>query len=480
MHEKAWAREEYGHVELGDRRLKTRLVEMTAEVAERPAGMVTGVFGPGRGRQGAYRFLENPRVDPGAMERARNIACARRMAESGGITVVAVDQTSIQLSDRAQERDFGSVGSRTSGARGVQVMTALALDKEGAPLGVLHQEVFARSDTPGPARIPGHPSRKYEKDPRPPEEKESKYWPRILTAAWEVAAEHAPNAEPWFQCDRGADFWGTFLFAAQNSALVTVRMNYRHVVRDLEGTQWEMATWLKHRPVKYTMKLTLPAHDGRPRRTVRLSVRFARAWLALPTPEGRQWVLMSWVHVREARPKNKLKRISWTLATTYPVDTVQDAALVIENYTLRWRVEDYYRAWKSGACDIESSQLQSFDAFHRWSIVTSSMAARAEHIKHHSRLYPDVPATRVFSRSEINTMIAWRLENAPKAQPHFKLGDIPPLAEMVRIVAQLGGFMKARSAGPPGTVTLARGLERLQSLVEGAQLAKRLLRKGCD
>ncbi|MBC7897696.1 MAG: hypothetical protein H7066_19920 [Cytophagaceae bacterium] len=45
---KAWAREEYGHAELGDRRLTTRLVEMTAQVMERPAGTVSGVFGPGR------------------------------------------------------------------------------------------------------------------------------------------------------------------------------------------------------------------------------------------------------------------------------------------------------------------------------------------------------------------------------------------------------------------------------------------------
>jgi hypothetical protein len=463
---------EFGHADLGDRRRTWRTVALVDAMAMRPAGTVTGVYGPGAEREAAYRLLENVHIDPLALERSRNIACARRMEESGGLVVVAVDQTSIKLSDRVAERDFGAVGSRTSGARGVHVMTALALDKEGAPLGILNQKVFARSEIRGPGRIPDHPNRKSKRDRRPPEERESMVWPKVLYEADAVAAEHTSTAVPWFQCDRGGDFWGTFRFAEETAALVTVRMNCSHAIKDREERQWQLGPWLKHRRIKHFASLQLPAHDGRPARTARITIRFDQALLALPTPEGRQWTPVSVVHVHEKRPKDTLSRISWTLATTYQVDTPEDAARVVENYSLRWRVEDFFRAWKTGACNIESSQIQSFDAFHRWSILSSSVAARAEHIKHHSRLYPEASARVVYSREEIETMILWRQAHAPKAQPAFELGDDIPLAEMTRCVAQLGGYMKSRNSAPPGTVTIMRGLEYLANLVEGRRLAR--------
>jgi len=38
------------------------------------------------------------------------------------------------------------------------------------------------------------------------------------------------------------------------------------------------------------------------------------------------------------------------LWTNYPVATFEDATLVIENYAKRWRIEDFHKTWKSGAC----------------------------------------------------------------------------------------------------------------------------------
>lgn len=470
---------EFGHAELGDVRRTRRTVALVDDMSTRPAGTVTGVYGPGAEREAAYRLLENVHIDPEALEHSRNVACARRMEEGGGLVVVAVDQTSIKLSDRVGERDFGAVGTRTSGARGVHVMTALALDNEGAALGILHQELFARSETRGPARIPDHPNRKAKRDRRAPEDRESMVWPNVLHAAQAVAAEHT-SAVPWFQCDRGGDFWGTFRFAEETGALVTVRMNCSHAIKDHEDRKWQLGPWLQQRRIKHFATLHLPAHDGRRARMARITIRFAQAQLALPTPQGRQWTPVCFVYVHEKRPKHRLSRISWTLATTYMVRTTADAARVVENYTLRWRVEDFFRAWKSGACDIESSQLQSFDAFHRWSILSSSVAARAEHIKHHSRLYPDASARVVYSREEIDTMISWRRVYAPKARPAFKPGDDVPLAEMTRCVAQLGGYMKSRNSAPPGTVTIIRGLEYLAKLVEGRRLARSESKQRCD
>ena len=108
------------------------------------------------------------------------------------------------------------------------------------------------------------------------------------------------------------------------------------------------------------------------------------------------------------------------------------------------------------------------------------MAARAEHIKHSSREQPDAPATLVFTPEEIETLILWRRKAAPNARQPCKPGEVPTLAEATRWVAEIGGYMKSRNAPPPGTVTIMRGLEYLENLVQGRLLQIQLSRDKLD
>lgn len=433
--------------------------------------MVTKVFPRGAGREGAYRLLENDCVEIEELERTREVACMGRMERLGGTILVAVDKASIQLSDREGVRNFGSVGSRGQGCRGVQVLTGLALDEEGTPLGLAHQALWARSETPSPKRRPGDKNRKRERDRRPPQERESSRWADGLRQVHVLAQAHAPSARPWFQLDREGDFWGVHQVAAELGLWVTVRMNQAHVIRDSAGHRGPLMQWIKSRPIVHWLDLHLPAHDGQPPRVARLNVRFGEAQLRLPTPGGKTWVQQWFVYVDEPHRPRAKNRIQWLLGTTHPVHDITDAVEIIDNYKRRWRIEDFHRAWKSGCCDIESSQLQSLDAFHRWAILTSSMAARAEHIKHHSREYPDAPATVIYTREEIDTVLLWRLAETPKAKIHYQPGETPRLAEMTRWVAEFGGFMKS-SKVLPGAVTIARGLAYLATLVRGRTLAR--------
>jgi hypothetical protein len=449
---------------------------MASKLEGHPGGSVARVFPKGAEREGAYRLLESTFVQIEELERARDVACMERMRRLGGTFLVPVDKTSIQLSDRIGVRDFGSVGNRRLGSRGVQVLTGLALDAEGAPLGVAHQMLWPRSETPSPRRRPGHHSRKRERDRRPAEERESSRWPAVLAEIHALAQTHAPTIALWFQLDREGDFWGVHKWLAENGVWATVRMIEPHVIRDARDREAPLMTWLKMQPIDHWIDLTLPAHDGVAQRTARLSVRFGAAQLRLTIGKRYEWVHKSFVFVDEPSRPRAGNRIRWLLGTTRPVVGIDDAVAVIEGYKRRWRIEDFHRTWKSGCCDIESSQLQSLRVFHRWSILTSSMAARAEHIKHYSREYPDAPATVIYTQEEVDTMIDWRLENAPKAIMPYKPGEIPRLADMTRWVASMGGHMKS-SKVLPGAVTIARGLQYLEPLVIGRRLADARIKK---
>src|SRR5512142_2309171 len=117
-----WAVDEFGQARLGDVRRNRRLVAMASQVARRPGGQVTRVFGDSATREGAFRLVENEEVDVRELARASHEACARR-AEALKYVFVPVDGSSLNITDNEATKGTGIVGARHKGARGFQVMT---------------------------------------------------------------------------------------------------------------------------------------------------------------------------------------------------------------------------------------------------------------------------------------------------------------------------------------------------------------------
>jgi len=221
MEDITFAQEEFGSAELGDARRTERAVLIALRLCERLHGLVSKAISKDAEREGTYRFLENKKVSIEALGRARAVACARRMEAVGGFIIVPVDQTSLRLHDHTGKAGFGSVGTRKGKAQGIHVDTALALTEQGVPLGILDQQYFVRAKERSPIRKAG--SRETRHDPRPRAQRESQHVLDTLDRALSVAREYAPSAVPWFQVDRGGDFWPAFDWAGQNQAVMTVR-----------------------------------------------------------------------------------------------------------------------------------------------------------------------------------------------------------------------------------------------------------------
>jgi hypothetical protein len=134
---------------------------------------------------------------------------------------------------------------------------------------------------------------------------------------------------------------------------------------------------------------------------------------------------------------------------------------VVRNDALRWRIERLFFATKSGACQMESSQLKSLQAVKKWATMLTSVSARIEHILHRSRTEPEVSAEEEFSRHEIDGTLA--LLTSVKVKSGYQLGESPKLGEMVEFIARLGGYWGKSSGGPPGGKTFTRGMERVEA-----------------
>jgi hypothetical protein len=370
---RAWSQGEFGRVDLGDVRRTARLVAMGAAVCERPSGRVAAVFQSHREREGAYDFLESQEVDP--QEILHGVVGAT-LARSKLLpfVFVPVDGTSLTVVDRTGEGDFGNVGSDAKGARGAKVIDALAVDPQGTVLGWLDLTFWVRS----PARKV-LPRDTYARQARPVEEKETRYWLQGVKSA--CAALEEGKLRGWFQIDREGDGRDLLLTLRDTGHWWTVRGNTDRSIELESGDVGRLRGQLASSVVAGTYELVVTARPKRTARTARMVVRVAQVLLRLRDRSTDHIVRMPvtavWAREEGTTPTGE-EPLDWLLYTNRPVETFEDAKLVIYGYAQRWRVEECHRTWKRGGCDGESTQLRSFAALQRWAILLAAVATRIE------------------------------------------------------------------------------------------------------
>ena len=94
--------------------------------------------------------------------------------------------------------------------------------------------------------------------------------------------------------------------------------------------------------------------------------------------------------------------IECVLWTSEPIDSFEAVSRVVGLYAKRFKIEVVFFATKTGLCETERAQLESFEALARWITLKLSVAVRAKALLEASRSEPDVPADREFSRVEID------------------------------------------------------------------------------
>jgi hypothetical protein len=85
--EAVWAVEQFGSVELGDRRRTQRAVEMAQAMARRPSDGLVKPMGDWNGQRGAYRLLDNEAVSHEVLSQPHWAATRRRAGESGRVVL---------------------------------------------------------------------------------------------------------------------------------------------------------------------------------------------------------------------------------------------------------------------------------------------------------------------------------------------------------------------------------------------------------
>jgi hypothetical protein len=350
------------------------------------------------------------------------------------------------------------VGTQKAGAQGLQVMTGIGISPDGTPLGILGQ-VFWTRDREGPRK-------RDTRNKRGVEDKETRHWLAVMDQAHEAMQAESPATRLWFQEDRGADAWPVLRTVEDAKHWITVRASWdrRLVTADAEQRYlWETMETAAVRGA-YTVEVPASPDGKRSARTALLVVRAAEVTLdlvakpserRLPTRIVAVWVCEDIVSLPDGE-----EPIEWMLLTNYPVLDFSDAELVVFGYSQRWRIEQFHRAWKSGACQVEKTQLEDRDHIISWATILASVAMRILRLTYFARQRPDEPAEVELTRNEVDAAI---LVSETKK---FKRGARLTIAQAVQLIAQCGGYVGRSSGGPPGALVIARGLASIRAVAK--------------
>lgn len=425
------AQQIFGDADLGDQRLERRLVEIAAQSFRAPAGTITTVFTSAADREAVYRFVENSRAESEAVLAAQLRATAR-LARGEEYIFVPVDGSSLTVVDRSKAREVGSVGTYSKRARGLIVVSALAVTREGTPVGLAGQRWWSRD----PAA----------KSPR----NELRHSIDVVDGVIDVMREHAPTTRVWLQMDRLYDAQLILEHLDSKDVWFTVRASKSRRLHDPNTSRRKYShDVLAKRPLLGLHSIEVKQNGKL--RVARLEVRTLRTTIwAKRKSKTRCPIDVTYVDVRERRRNG----LHWTLITNRLVDTFEQAIEVVTGYTTRWRIEEFHRAWKDGVCRVEDTQLRSREAIIKWATILAAVAVRATRLTYLAREKPELPASEEFSPAELTAAVLL------SDKPNHDIDNLT-LKEIVHIVAQLGGYTGKSSGGPPGPTTLARGLRRV-------------------
>lgn len=472
-----WVEAELATVDLKDSRRNQRLKQVVSDLAARPSVSIPAAVGGGHAETtAAYRFFENPAIEFEAILAPHRDSTLARVRQQQTI-VVAQDTSEIELT-RPQQQVFGA-GPLDSGARrGCFLHPLLAMTLEGLPLGTLWAQCWTREDAP-PEKL-DKAARVKQRKQTPIEDKESLRWIEGLREAHAVAAL-ADQTEVIAVADSEADVY-EMLVAGQAEASPTPVLRAQWIVRACQDRAVRREANVEENgakclfeaasaaPVRATYEVAVRGREplvncetrgrrqARESRQAPVEVRACSVTLRAPPRPDRKLpdVTVNIVLVREVQPPAGEEPIEWLLLTSLPIVTADEVLRVIRCYCLRWTIELFFRVLKQG-CRVESRRFECLDRVTRFLAVAMIVAWRTLYVTRLGRDFPDLNCEVVFPPSEWKPVYQITQKRRPPKKP-------PQLQEMVRMVAQLGGYVNRPRSDEPGAETIWKGLQRLHDM----------------
>lgn len=455
---RGWAQVHFAGARLSDKRRHQRVITIATALASQPGLSLPQLFATRYELKAAYNLFQHSEATPDNLQAGHRDLVKERLQEPG--TYLLPEDTSEFIWTGEPIEGLGMVSSPKG--QGFLLHSVLAVRWPGLTretgkarrppldvLGIADQQYYLRKPIPtGEGNNASLARQKRERE----------------SQIWEEASRHlgpAPSQARWVRvCDRGADIYefmrscqelehGFVIRAAQDRVLLDGGKLFEHARSAVSLGESELE--LRSRP-------------GQEARIARLSVAATPVSLRSPARPGAAAgklpaVECTVVRVWEAHPAPEVEGLEWILLVDRPVTNFEQALECALQYASRWIIEEFHKALKTGL-GAERLQLEAASRLFAAIAIMSVVALRLLDLKERLRLFPDDPAEASgFDALELKVLSAYLKRS------------LCSVRDVALAIGRLGGHMGRKADRMPGLITLWRGLNRLQGMVEGYQLA---------
>ena len=465
LNSQQWAEEVFGKCELGDVRRTRRLTQVGGMLASQVGSALSRASnGDTAANEGAYRLIRNEAVEPESI--AEGGFRSTVWSAQGVGELLAVEDTTTLGYRHSVSRELGDIGGpESSVARGFIVHSVLLIDAASEhTLGLVEQQRWCREVCERGKRH-GRGERRYE-------DKES--------YKWEIASRRMGSrmgelmSRTISVCDRESDIYEYLQYKASSGHRYVVRAAWDRCVLDVE--QPRLFGRLASAPVLAEHEVVLSQRggaQGRRKRKARLELRACEVELRSPRRDASLGSLkVNAVLAQEVKAPKGESPVSWLLLTTERIDDAQAVRRVVRYYALRWRIEEFHKAWKSGA-GVEQCRMQRGENLERMAVILAFVAVRLLQLRE-ALLEEKVPGkperscTEVLTRDEWHVLWLTRQKKKPPQKP-------PTLRWAYESIAKLGGFTDTKRTGRAGWDTMWHGWFRFSERLDTYLAAKAVL-----
>ena len=433
--------EEFRGIDLGDQWLDRRAVLLAERLAEKPLASIPGACNGWAETQAAYRFFGQEEMDWRDLL-APHTGCTLERMRPHRVVLCLQDTTELDFNGQA----IAGLGPLSYEAqRGMYVHPTYAVSAAREPLGVLDAWMWTREPKDAEGQRGGL--------------LESRRWLEGYERVAEWSAE-LPGTRLVYVADREADILDLLQRARDlgNPADWLVRSQHNRALP--EGAKlWSTVT--AGEPLG-EIRFTLPGRKGRKARAVRQQVWAQSVTLGSGANDR---VVATCLVAKEVDAPLGVEPIEWRLLTNRAATTLAQAVELIDWYRARWEIELLFHVFKNG-CRVEALQLSTVARIERALTLYLIVAWRIARLMRLGRTCPDLEAALLFEREEWEAAYVLNKKKPPR--------EVPRLNAVIRLIAQLGGFLGRKGDGEPGVKTLWQGLQRVMDFALGLRFAREL------
>lgn len=421
-------------------------------------------------QEAAYRFIRNPQVSAEAIRKAGAMRTAELVRDIPELLAIE-DTTSLSYKHQVAE-ELGKLGTKKDRSRGWWVHSVLLLEASCfRTLGLVHQEWWLRPDDRADA-----------------DEKESGKW----LAAAATCRQRLGNmmSKVIAVCDREADIYAYLQDKLSHQERFVVRAKHPRKVSESDHALYDH---LSQQPVMGGYQVTMPQktfvdkhgkRKNRPARKAAMELRCGRITLK----QGKDVLTLNAILAEEIQTPADDTPLKWLLLTSEPIGSLEEALQVIHIYSHRWRIEDFHKAWKTGA-GAERQRMEEPDNLERMVSILAFVAVRLLQLRESFTLPQQLRAQGLLEQAKQVESLS--CETVLTKDEHQLLAYLDKgkrkrkeregsLHWAYMAIARLGCFMDSKRTGIAGWVAIWDGWQTLQSKLSGFIAAKEMMAQGME